>query len=41
MIRIGRFPVQTPLGAQPVLGAQRRYEGPGEPRVKEDKNRSD
>ena len=25
VIRIGRFPVQTPLGAQPGLGTQPRY----------------
>ena len=33
-IRIGRFPVQTPLGARPGLGTQPRYEAPGDLRVK-------
>ena len=35
--RIGRFPVQTPLGARPGLAAQPRYEDPGDPWVKVDK----
>ena len=30
VIRIGRFPVQTPLGARPGLGTQLRYEDPGD-----------
>ena len=29
-IRIGRFLVQTPLGARPGLGTQPRYEAPGD-----------
>ena len=29
-IRIGRFAVQTPLGARPGLGIQHRYEAPGD-----------
>ena len=29
-IRIGRFPVQTPLGARLGLGTQPRYEAPGD-----------
>ena len=33
VIRIRRFPVQTPLGAQPSLGAQPRYEAPSDPLV--------
>ena len=32
-IRIGRFLVQTPLGAQPGLGTQPRYEAPSDLRV--------
>ena len=32
--KIGRFPVQTPLGAWPGLGTQTRYEAPGDLRVK-------
>ena len=35
--RIGRFPVQTPLGARPGLGTQPRYEAPGDLRVELDK----
>ena len=38
VIRIGRFPVQTPLGTQPGLGTQPRCEAPGYIRVKIDKN---
>ena len=30
VIRIGRFPVQTPLGAQLGLGTQPRYKAPGD-----------
>ena len=33
LLRIGRFPVQNPLGAQPGLGTQPRYEAPGDLRV--------
>ena len=33
-IRIGRFLVQTSLGAQPSFGTQPRYEAPGDLRVK-------
>ena len=33
VIRIRRFPVQTPLGAQPSLGAQPPYEAPSDPLV--------
>ena len=33
IVRIGRFPVQTPLGARPGLGTQPRYEVPGDLRV--------
>ena len=33
-IEIGRFPIQTPLGARPGLGSQPRYEAPGNLRVK-------
>ena len=40
VVRIGRFPVQTPLGARPGLGAQPRYEAPGDLRV-ENVKRSD
>ena len=32
--KIGRFLVQTPLGAWPGLGTQSRYEAPGDLRVK-------
>ena len=32
-IRIGRFPVQTPLGTQPGLEAQSHYEVPGDLQV--------
>ena len=28
--RVGRFPVQTPLGARPGLGTQPCYEDPGD-----------
>ena len=38
--RIGRFPVQTPLGARPGLGTQPRYEAPGDLRA-ENVKRSD
>ena len=38
MIRIVRFPVQTPLGAQLGLETQPRYEAPGDLRVELDKN---
>ena len=31
--RIGRFPVQTPLGARPGLGTQPHYEAPGDLRI--------
>ena len=40
VVRIGRFPVQTPLGARPGFGTQPRYEAPGDPRV-ENVKRSD
>ena len=40
-VRIGRFPVQTPLGARLGLGTQPRYEAPGDPRVENVKKRSD
>ena len=33
-IRIGRFPIQTPLGDRLGLGTQPRYEAHGNPRVK-------
>ena len=33
VVRIGRLPVQTPLGARPGLGTQPRYEAPRDPRV--------
>ena len=33
MIRIGRFPIRTLLGARPGLGTQARYEVPGDLRV--------
>ena len=32
-MRIGRFPVHTPLGARPGLWTQRRFEAPGNPWV--------
>ena len=32
-IKIGRFPVQTPLGAGPDLGTQLCYDGPGDLKV--------
>ena len=32
-IRIGRFLVQTPLGARPGLGKQPRYKAPSDLRV--------
>ena len=32
--KIGKFLVQTPLGAWPGLGTQLRYEAPGDLRVK-------
>ena len=35
-IRIRRFPVQSPLGAQLVLGAQPHYKTPGDLQVSED-----
>ena len=34
VVRIGRFPVQTPLGARPGLGTQSHHEAPGDPWVK-------
>ena len=34
MIRIGRFPVQTPLGAWPGLETQPRYEARGDLQLK-------
>ena len=34
VIRIGRFLVQTPLGARPGLGTQPRFEAPGDLRAK-------
>ena len=40
-IRIRRFPVQTPLGARPVLGAQPHYEAPGDLQVEIVRKRSD
>ena len=40
-IRIGRFPIQTPLGAQPGLGTQPRYKAPGDLRVEYVQKRSD
>ena len=36
---MGRFPVQTPLGARPGLGTQLRYEAPGDLRVEYVKRR--
>ena len=33
VIRIGRFPVHTPIVAQAGLGTQSRYEAPGDLRV--------
>ena len=30
VIRSGRFPVQTPVGAQPGIGTQSYYEAPGD-----------
>ena len=41
VIRIGRFPVQTPLGTRPGLGTQPRYEAPGDLRVEYVQTRSD
>ena len=38
LVRIGRFPVQTLLGARPGLGTQPRYEAPGDLRVENVKN---
>ena len=38
MIRIGRFPIQTLLGARIGLGTQPRYKAPGDLRVDIDKN---
>ena len=32
-MRIGRLPVQTPLGAWPGLGTQSHYKAPGDLRV--------
>ena len=40
VVRIGRFLVQTPLGARPGIGTQPRYEAPGDLRV-ENVKRSD
>ena len=40
VIRIGRLPVQTPLGARPGLGTQPRHKAPGDLQVKMDKKRS-
>ena len=34
VIRIGRFLVQTPLGARPGLGTQPRFEAPADLRAK-------
>ena len=33
IIRIGRFSVQSPIGARPGLGTQSRYEVPGNLRI--------
>ena len=33
VIRVGRYPVRTPVGARPGLGTQPRYETLGDPRV--------
>ena len=33
VVRIGRFPVQTPLNARPGLGTQPRHKAPGNLRV--------
>ena len=40
VLRTGRFPVQTPVGAWPGLGTQPHYEAPGDPWV-ENAKRSD
>ena len=40
VVRIGRFLVQTPLGARPGIGTQPRYEAPGDLQV-ENVKRSD
>ena len=40
VVRIGRFPIQSPLGARLSLGTQPRYKAPGDPRV-ENVERSD
>ena len=40
VLRTGRFPVQTPVGAWPGLGTQPHYEAHGDPRV-ENAKRSD
>ena len=40
LLGIGKYPVQTPLGAQMGLGSQPRYEAPGDLELKPDK-RSD
>ena len=40
-IRIGSFPVQTPLDAWPSLGTESCYKGPGELQVEIVRKRSD
>ena len=40
-VTIGRFLVQSPLGARPGLGTQPRYEAPGDLRVKNRQKSSD